>query len=60
MEKIFNEFLRKETDLMKYMNAYSMTLRKNISNEDFARLFDVLAEINAKYETIPEKEQNIK
>lgn len=53
-KSIFNEFLRQTTDLMKYMNAYSLTLREFMSEEDFSELFERLTEIYSKYETYPE------
>ena len=53
-KSIFNEFLRQTTDLMKYMNAYSLTLREFISEDDFSELFDILAEVDSKYETYSE------
>lgn len=52
-KKIFNEFLRQVSDLQKYMNAYSFTLRGFMSEEDFSKLYDSLCEIDSKYETYP-------
>ena len=51
--EVFNSTLRRASELRSYMNAYSMTIRNYMSNEDFADLYDKLAEITAKYETIP-------
>ena len=53
-KSIFNEFLRQTTDLMKYMNAYSLTLREFMSEDDFSELYERLTEIDSKYETYPE------
>lgn len=53
-KSIFNEFLRQTTDLMKYMNAYSLTLREFMSEDDFSELFERLTEIDSKYETYTE------
>lgn len=53
-KKIFNEFLRQVSDLQKYMNAYSFTLRGFMSEEDFSELFERLTDIDSKYETYPE------
>ena len=53
-QAIFNEFLRQTTDLMKYMNAYSLTLREFISEDDFSELFERLAEVDSKHETYSE------
>ena len=52
-KKIFNEFLRQVSDLQKYMNAYSFTLRDFTGEEDFSKLYDSLCEIDSKYETYP-------
>lgn len=52
-KKIFNEFLRQVSDLQKYMNAYSFTLRDFMSEEDFSNLYDSLCEIDSNYETYP-------
>lgn len=52
-KKIFNEFLRQVSDLQKYMNAYSFTLRDFMGEEDFSKLYDSLCEIDSKYETYP-------
>ena len=51
---IFNEFLRQTEDLMKYMNAYSLTLREFISEDDFSELFERLADVDSKHETYSE------
>lgn len=51
--EIFNSMLRRASELRTYMNAYSMTIRNYMSNEDFADLYDKLAEVTDKYETIP-------
>lgn len=48
-EDVKKSFLRQATNLMTYMNGYSITLRENISEEDFAKLYDVLADVTDKY-----------
>ena len=53
-QSIFNDFLRKVSGLQQYMNAYSMTLRIFMSEEDFTELSESLAEVDSKYETYAE------
>lgn len=53
-QAIFNELLRLATDLLKYTNTYSHTLRGFINENDFNELSDSLKEITFKYETYPD------
>lgn len=53
-QAIFNELLRQATDLQKYMNAYSHTLREFMNEGDFNELSDSLEEVISKYETYPD------
>ena len=48
-EKALRAFQRQTCDLERYMNGYSITLRRMISEEDFGKLYDTLCYIIDKY-----------
>ena len=47
-ETVANDFSRQVASLMKYMNAYSITLRDSgiIKEEQFSELYDALCKVN--------------
>ena len=48
-QKIFKVLQRQVADLMTYCNAYSDTLCRTMSEEDYTTLYDILRDIDAKY-----------
>ena len=48
-QKTFNDLQRQVSNLERFMNAYSITLRRVMNEEDFNSLYNVLAKNIDKY-----------
>lgn len=51
-EKTFHDLKRQVSNLERFMNAYSITLRRVMTEEDFSNLYDMLSKAIDKYMTI--------
>lgn len=48
-KKTFYDLQRQMSNLERFMNAYSITLRRVMTEEDFSNLYDMLAKTIDKY-----------
>ena len=48
-KKTFYDLQRQMSNLERFMNAYSITLRRVMTEEDFSNLYDMLAKTINKY-----------
>ena len=51
-KKTLHDLQRQMSTLERFMNAYSITLRRVMTEEDFSNLYDMLAKTIDKYMTI--------
>ena len=51
-KKTLHDLQRQMSTLERFMNAYSITLRRVMTEEDYSNLYDMLAKTIDKYMTI--------